>query len=556
MSARRVAVAGLLVLTAMAPPDRATEMSAEASAEATGQAIYLRGVLGSGAPLEAVREAGVRTSGASAACVNCHQRSGLGSEEGRISIPPITGEYLFHPRAHTGEEAVLPYVENMHSNRNPYTDATVARAIREGLDETGRPLNYLMPRFAMNDADMAALIAYLRKLTIRREAGVTDTLLHFATIFTPDADPIKRQGVLDVLQQYVIEKNRFPLKPSPRMWTSGKTAYSKSMYMANRHWQLHVWDLTGPASTWQAQLDKHLSAEPVFAVLSGLGGSDWAPVQEFCERSAVPCLFPNVEVPVDSEQDFYSLFFSRGVLLEAGMITHDILESGGRPAVTDVEQIYRAGDNGERAAQALGADLHGHAIHVHDHKLAATGHVQSVAATLRTIAKTLGPDHALVLWLRPADIAALGKPPAGTTPIYLSGLMGGLEDAPLPAAWREHTQLTYPFDLPDKRGVRLDYPLGWFSLRHIPVVALQVQADTWLTCSIVGDAINHMADSVVREYLIEKLQNMVEHRLITGYYPHLTLATNEHFASRGGYLAHFKDPTGTRLIAGSDWLVP
>ena len=553
MNVRQAAVAGLLVLAAMAPTTRAADVSAEAD---TGRAIYLQGVLGSGSPLEGVREAGVRTTGAAAACVNCHQRSGLGSEEGRISIPPITGEYLFHPRAHTGDDPVLPYVENMHSNRDPYSDATVARAIREGLDETGRPLNYLMPRFAMNDADMAALIAYLRKLTVRREAGVTDTVLHFATIFAPDADPVKRGAVLNVLQQYVIEKNRFPLKPSPRMWTSGKTAYSKSMYMANRRWQLHVWDLTGPASTWQAQLDKHLAEEPVFAVLSGLGGSNWAPVQAFCERSAVPCLFPNVEAPVDSGHDFYSLYFSRGVLLEAGLIAQEVLEPAGQPAVAEVDQIYRAGDSGESAARALDADLQGHGLRVHDHVLVAQGHAQGVAEALRKIAKTLRPDHALVLWLRPADIAALGKPPAGAIRIYMSGLMGGLEDAPLPEAWRAHTRLTYPFDLPDKRGIRLDYPLGWFSLRHIPVVALQVQADTWLACSIVGDAINHMADSVVRPYLIEKLQNMVEHRLITGYYPHLTLATNEHFASRGGYIAHFKDPSGTKLVADGDWLVP
>jgi hypothetical protein len=552
MNAWRVAAAALLALTALARPGHA----AADSAETPGQAIYQHGVLGSGALLEGVRESGAVTTGAAAACVNCHQRSGLGSAEGSVSIPPITGEYLFHPRAHTGQESVLPYVESMHSNRDPYTDTTLARAIREGLDVQGRQLSYLMPRFALNETDMAGLIAYLRKLTVRREAGVTDTLLHFATIFTPDADPAKRGAVLSVLQQYVIEKNRFPLKPSPRMWTSGKTAYSKSMYMANRHWELHVWDLTGPASTWQSQLEKHLTEEPVFAVLSGLGGSNWAPVQEFCERSGLPCLFPNVEVPVDSEQDFYSLFFSRGVLLEAGLIGHAILEPGGHSSITHVDQIYRAEDSGQRAAHALGAQLKSNGIRVDEHILAAKGHGQAVVATVRDIAKTLGPDHALVLWLRTEDIAALGPPPPGAAQIYMSGLLGGLEDAPLPGPWREHTQLTFPFDLPDKRGIRLDYPLGWFSLRQIPIIDLHLQADTYLACSVVGDAINHMADNVVRPYVIEKLQTMVEHRLITGYYPHLTLATNQHFASRGGYLAHFKDATGKSLVADSDWLVP
>jgi hypothetical protein len=30
--------------------------------------------------------------------------------------------------------------------------------------------------------------------------------------------------------------------------------------------------------------------------------------------------------------------------------------------------------------------------------------------------------------------------------------------------------MTYPVDLPEKRLVRVDYALGWFNIRHIPIV--------------------------------------------------------------------------------------
>jgi hypothetical protein len=117
--------------------------------------------------------------------------------------------------------------------------------------------------------------------------------------------------------------------------------------------------------------------------------------------------------------------------------------------------------------------------------------------------------------------------------------------------------MAYPFDLPDKRGVRLDYPLGWFKFRHIPVVAQQVQADTYLACSLIADALNnHMADVVVRPYLVEQLQGMLERRIITGYYPRLTLSSNQRFASKGGYIVHFSAPEGTHLIADGGWVVP
>lgn len=549
MITRRIVVASLSILSASALLDSA----AAAPSGNVGESIYLHGVTASGAPLQGAREElGIGTQGAEAACVNCHQRSGLGSAEGSVVIPPITGDYLFHGHAHGGDTPVLPYVESMHGNREPYTTTTLARAIREGVDSDGRRLSSLMPRFALDDADMAAVIEYLKKLSVHHTPGISDGILNLATIFTPDSDPVKRAGVLDVLEHFVKEKNSFPIGPSPRMWTSGKTAYAKSMYMANLRWHLHVWQLTGPEATWREQLERHLREEPVFAVLSGLGGSNWAPVHEFCERNQIPCLFPNVEVPVETGDDFYSLYFSKGVLLEAELIARQVaaLHKNDTPVVVD--QIYRSGDSGDPAARALAAELEKQGVTVHNHTLAPGGTGHGLNSSLRAN----GKGQVLVLWLRPADIAALGPPPPAETRVYISGLMGGLEDMPLPAGWRSHSLLAYPFDVPDRRGVRLDYALGWFSFRHIPVVAPQVQADTYLACSLLSEVIKQLADSYVRPYLIEQLQGMMEHRLMTGYYPHLALTYHQRFASKGGYIARFSADEGSHLVADGGWIVP
>ncbi len=554
MTAGRPSLAGVCLLVGLAAPGPA----GAAPAQAAGEAIYLRGTLGSGAPLEGVREADTRTRGADAACVNCHQRSGLGSIEGSITIPPITGQYLFRPLTQEDGAPVLPYVETARGDRAPYTDETLARAIRDGLDPEGRPLADLMPRFALGDADMAALIGYLKRLGPAQVPGVRDGVVHFATVVTPDADPVKRRGVISVLEEFFAQKNRAPLKPAPAMRTSGRTQFSKSMYVSSRRWELHVWELEGDASTWRAQLDARLVAEPVYAVLSGLGGSNWRPVHEFCEAHALPCLFPNVEVPVVAESDFYSVYFSRGVLLEARLMARALLGVDGDPAVRAVEQVYRAGDSGAPAAAALAREVEGHGVAVHATVLPARARAADVAAAVRRIGRQAGSrGGALVLWLRPADLAALDKVrPPGPVPVYLSGLMGGLEGAPLPPRWRAHARMAYPFDLPDRRGVRLDYPLGWLSFRHVPLVAEQVQTDTYLACNLVADVMNRMADNTARAYLIEQLQEQLEHRLITGYYPHLALATNQHFASKGGYLVRFRDVDGPALVPEGDWIVP
>lgn len=554
------ALLGACLLGLAAPGGALGAQAVTPPRDRAGESIYLRGVLGSGAPLQGSREAGVVTSGEDAACVSCHQRSGLGSVEGNVSIPPVTGDYLFRSRARGAGEPVLPYVGSLHGNRDPYTDATLARAIREGLDSQGRPLSYLMPRFALADEDMASLVAYLKELGARQVPGVTDTVLHFATIVTPDADPAKRSGMLDVLVNFVAQKNQFPLKPSPPMQTSGRTQYSKSLYMANRRWQLHVWELTGSASGWRAQLEKRLAAEPVYAVLSGVGGPTWAPVHEFCEQNAIPCLFPNVEVPVVAERDFYPLYFSRGVLLEAQLVARSLLGAGGSPAVQEVEQVYRAGDAGEAAARALAALLEKGGVTVRSTVLRAGAPGRGVAAALQSAVRHEETretrERALVLWLRPADVAGLGDAPPDGSRVYLSGLMGGLEHSPLAAAWRPRIVMTYPFDLPSRRGIRVDYPLGWFSYRHIPVVAEQVQTDTYLACSLLADVLNRMADNFSRPYLVEQLQESLEHRLITGYYPHLALASHQRFASKGGYLVRFRDAEGPALVAQGDWIVP
>jgi hypothetical protein len=162
---------------------------------------------------------------------------------------------------------------------------------------------------------------------------------------------------------------------------------------------------------------------------------------------------------------------------------------------------------------------------------------------------------AVVLWLRPNDIAALGAAPAPAR-AYISGRMGGLDNAPLPASWRGITHMAYPFDLPAGRRVQMDYPLGWFRIRKIPVVAEQVQADTYLVCGIVSDTINHMVDTFVRDYLVERVEGMLEHRLITGYYPRLALAPGQRFASKGGYVVHFAEEKGSKVVADGGWIVP
>jgi hypothetical protein len=165
-------------------------------------------------------------------------------------------------------------------------------------------------------------------------------LLHFATIVTPEVEPERRDALLDVMRKYFAERNSRQMVPSAQMRASGKTQYGRSMFMVHRQWELHVWELTGAPSTWGAQLDKDFAQTPVLAVVSGLG-HHWAPIHEFCEKKRLACLFPNAEVPVDARDNFYELYLSRGVLLEADLMGSALAGPSDHAPPRLVHQVYR-----------------------------------------------------------------------------------------------------------------------------------------------------------------------------------------------------------------------
>ena len=291
--------------------------------------------------------------------------------------------------------------------------------------------------------------------------------------------PARRAAMLDVLNHFFADKDAFSRAESARLRSS-----HRMMFKANRKWLLHVWEPTGPADTWEAQLRADLAREPVFAVISGLGGRNWAPVHHFCEQAALPCLFPTSTFqswPKGTSIPFISLVACswRRTCSRISSTPGDATHTEAAAPRLRVVQLYRSDDIGAAAAAALRASIAAAGgVEVIDRPLPSGGRGAGVAAAARGVRRT----DTLVLWLRPDDLAALEQAPRSSGGVYASGLMGGLSHAPLPSAWRPVTRMAYPFDLPEGRRIRMDYPLGWFHLRQIPVVDERVQADTYLAC--------------------------------------------------------------------------
>ncbi len=517
---------------------------AYSGAPTSGELLYSRGILPSGESVAGERVSGGASSGADAACTSCHRRSGLGTIEGRTVIPAITAKYLFRTGVRGAQQAVAR--QNMRSSvsRSPYTDVTLARAIREGIDPDGRTLDYLMPRYSLDDAAMNSLIEYLKQLSSSASPGVTEDTLHFATIITPDADPIKRKGMLDVLEHFFASKNAFYRGTIPAFHRVPLMTYH-----IPRKWQLHVWELAGAPETWKAQLRSRFEAEPVFAAISGLGGRNWTPVHQFCQEESLPCLFPNVELPVVAEGDFYNIYFSQGVLLEAGLIEKEIRDRSGSAGLQHVVQIFRQDDIGAGAARAFRDGIAAPGIEVIQRPLASRASAGDLQAALAGVKDR----DAVVLWLRPDDLRILPADPPKSPLVVVSGLMAGMETAPITGAWRDVVHMAYPFELPAKRAVPLNYSLRYFSIQHIPVVAEQTQIDTYTACGILAENLENMLENFVRDYLVENIEVMLSTKTVNGYYHRLGLAPGQRFASKGGYIVRFD---GGKVIPEGNWIVP
>ena len=59
---------------------------------------------------------------------------------------------------------VLTGKEKESKEEEHYTDALIKRAITQGLDPDGKPLDWTMPRWQMSEDDLNALIEYLKTL--------------------------------------------------------------------------------------------------------------------------------------------------------------------------------------------------------------------------------------------------------------------------------------------------------------------------------------------------------------------------------------------------------
>jgi mono/diheme cytochrome c family protein len=534
-----------LFLQVIAGPGLAeTTADQEASKIAAGQQIYRLGILQSGEGITGVSSGDIPVSGVQVACENCHRRSGLGSSEGGKVVPPLTGQALFQSRERDQQSPFRS--RSMKSRDRPaYDSASLAKAIRSGIDSGGNELDPLMPRYAMSDSDVEALAAYMETLASELPPGIDDSYIHLATIAARNADESDRQTMLEILQAFTDDKNANTRNESGRADRGPYyRAYRDDSY---RKWILHVWQPEGDSETWPAQLEALYEAQPIFALVSGVGEGSWRPVHDFCESNEIPCIFPITDQPA-LDEDFYSIYLSGGLFRESQAVVSylaEALPAGSGPVV----QVYRAGSTGEAMARAFSRASAGSSLAVHGIPLASSG--PPSAAFWHDLQAGQEPG-AVLAWLSPEDLVNFA-PGSAADPdrseiVVLSHSLVGSEVFALGGSMGDRVRIVSLLELPERRDLGLRRLRTWLKPREIELTRERVQGDAFLAATLAGSAVKHMRRNFSREYMIEIIEHGLDNSVFRSVYPQLTLGPNQRFASKRAYILR---PAGE---SSADWV--
>jgi hypothetical protein len=551
-----------------------------------GDRMYRDGRLASGEEIQAVIKGDVHVPGSAFSCVSCHLRSGIGSIEGQVLSPPTNGLKLYKPYYQYNPVIPDPTKPRKSMMDNPaakplyrpaYTDATLAEAIRSGVNPVGRRFNDIMPRYLLEDRDMAILIAYLKTLSAEPSPGVTEQQIRFATVVAGDVPTGQRTEMFAMLDAVVEDHNR-KAKLKNRYLNYGDQVKAASFNYPL--FALSRWELTGPPATWRGQLDEYYRKEPVFALLGGLSAADWQPVHEFSEQNKIPCLLPVTDFPVISDRDVYTLYFSKGAYQEGETAARYFARSSDLAGVRPVLQIVD--DSARARAVAVGFQ---EAWKESGRRPPLTIQLSpGERITADTILRLVDKEKpaAIMLWTAEGTVAALGGLGGRIAPdvkIHLAATLLGEKVMEIPEAARSFTYISYPYRIGEGNDQYHVSTRAWMQKRKIPVSSSRISTRLFSLTKVLlepfqivkrdfnpagrgngqvimeeqSEMMMHVKRNYYRDYLFDVIGMMADTNSVD--YERISFGPGQRYVSKGCYIVQLSPGQIPDLIKRSDWVI-
>jgi hypothetical protein len=521
-----------------------------------GERMYREGILPSGGAMQVSVAGEPPVPGTTFTCAGCHLRSGLGSFDEGLYTPATNGARLFKPlqtrpersgRERNRKDFLLPH------SRPAYSEQTLAQALRKGVDPAGRMLNGSMPRFLLDDEDMAIMVSYLKSLSSQPSPGITAANIRVATVMTDDVSPEEREAMLVSLLGFTGSRNR-QAKMLKQLSGSGKGNFNlmggEMMTSFRQSISLSPWLLKGPPETWRSQLEEYYRKEPVFALVGGISKGEWQPIHQFSEDHHIPCLFPNTDFPVISKTDWYTLYLSKGFYQEgeaAARYLNGMRESLKNGAIV---QIVRAGREGlalSRGFQQTWQEL--------GHEVAVTLTLKPGEVLAREVVQRLLAEQkpaAVLLWDGEAglpELETLGSGRERPQMVLVSSSYLGKSLWRLKEPLRDFTYVTYPFRLPGSPPDQLNPsnpPQGFAADTG------KGTGQAYAIAQVLSMALMEMEDNYYRDTLLDLIGMAGD--LDVPWYGRLSFAPGQRYASRGCSIVQLSPGEKPALVRKSEWV--
>ncbi len=266
-------------------------------------------------------------------------------------------------------------------------------------------------------------------------------------------------------------------------------------------------------------------------------------------------MLPNTDRPGGlGTDDFYTLYFSEGLRLEARVIAADLVEQKEIPRVL---QVYRSGHKGAFGASSFSgicSQLKG--LAVSDWVLKEGMHFDR-SGLLNRIKET--GAETVILWLPSAEIEELdleGTEQVLTGHVYLSfSMMKGIF-ATVPQQMGKRVKLVHPFVLSQNQETVFKRVQVWLKNKKIPIQNQRILGQTYYACMMLGEGLMHIKRHFYRDYLMDALDHGNAKSIFAVNYPRLSSGPGQRYLAKGAFIVENPASKEQSSPASATWIVP
>lgn len=476
--------------------------------EEAGRAIFERGESSYGDAFSGrLGIAQQQVPGTALRCANCHGSDGLGRPEGGVRPGSVIWSELTKSYGHTHDGG---------RGHPAFDQASLKRALIEGVDPAGNPLDGVMPRFNISERDFRALVAYMKKLEFQLDPGVGTDTLRLGTLL-PSAGRFGEMGqaVKGILQAYVHRINQ-----------------SGGIY--GRRLELVVAEYAEDRAAARRELRKLVNEGGVFALVSPFIAGIEEDFIHLANEAKIPAVGPLSlygDDPHAVNQYVFHLLSGIGELAEVLA-----LHVGSEPKFKQRAAVLLHPENadGSGVADAVEAQLKDQGWT----QLSRIG-FQPGALDAAAVAKTLQARAAeAVFLLGPgADIGALARAAAKSAYVPLLLLPGPLAPRTaldLPEVFEGRVLLAYPTIPADQKADALREYAALFRDPARARAHQTLQVPAYSAAIVLVEALKQTGRELTRQKLVATLESMQGFE--PGLVPAVSFNAMRRIGALGGYI--------------------